>query len=126
MGNGAAECLGQCLMAQADPEHGFAVVPAPADEINADARISRRTGAGRDEDPVTGRRQFPCFFSAEVVIAYDGGLCAQFLEVADQRINKAVVVVDYKDAGTHCVSEPPIVESVRGARKLNSENHGKT
>ena len=123
----AAVGLGQRLVSEAYSQHGLVVLTAPADQVDAHSRIGRSSGPGGHEYAVTPPSQFDRFGERDVIIAHHRGLGAQLLQVADKRVDKAVVVVDDQDSNAaHVFWDPPIVESVRGLRKLNSENHGNT
>ena len=102
--DGAAEMLADCLMAETYAHQRLARIGAGRDQIEADARLVGRAGAGRNEEA--------CCIGAQRlggghrVIALHAHLGPQLHQVMDEVEGEAVVIVDddYLRGGDHCAS----------------------
>ena len=97
--NGATEGLGNGLVTQADAQQRLLRFGSPADGVNDDARFCGSAGAGRDEHAVVFFGELDDFVEVVFVVADDGGLGAELLQVSHEGEDEAIVVVDDKDAG---------------------------
>src|SRR4030095_10345930 len=85
-------------MAETDAEDGN--LPREAlDEGHRDARLTRRAGAGRDDDPVGRHRRH--LVARDGVGAPHRDLRAALREVLHEVVGEGVVVVDHQDARHH-------------------------
>src|SRR5690606_3983954 len=94
----AAEYLAHALVAKADAENRQ-LAGEVLDCRHRDAGFVRRARAGRNHQPV--RRDLFDLFKSDLVIAVHQHLGAQFLQVLDDVVGKAVVIVDHQYAN-HC------------------------
>src|SRR5258708_8566493 len=65
------------------------------DQINADARVLRRTRARRDHDAF--RLHGFDFVNRDLVVAADFDLCSEFPEILNQVVGKRIVIVENED-----------------------------
>ena len=96
---GAAEDLVQGLVSQADPQDGDLAIEMGDDRL-ADARLVRGLGAGRDAEPVGGKRGDAG--QIDLVVAEDQDLQVELVKELHQVIGEGVVVVDH-----HQAHQPP-------------------
>ena len=85
------ECRANRLMSQADAQHRKLAGKVP-DQINADAGLLRRTGAGRDNDAV--RTHGFDLRRNDLVIAAHLYLLPQFSQLLHQVVGKGIVVIE--------------------------------
>src|SRR3546814_7379905 len=78
----AAEMLADRLMAEADAEQRAPRVGAGGDEVEADARVIGRAGAGRDQDRIGAGAKGLC--RGERVVAFDAHLGAQLDQIMNE------------------------------------------
>src|SRR3546814_18459440 len=79
-------------MAEAGAEQRAPRVGAGGDEVEADARVIGRAGAGRDEDRVGAGAKGLC--RGERVVAFDAHLGAQLDQIVNEVEGEAVIIVD--------------------------------
>jgi len=97
--DGAAECGADALMAQANAEDRQLAGKA-LDGADRDAGLGRRARTGRDHEAVDALADpFGDFVERDLVIAGDLHVGAQFTQVLDDVVGKAVVVVDHQQHG---------------------------
>src|SRR4051794_23091552 len=94
--DGAAEGLGERLVAQADAERRDAGLGKPLDDLEADARLVRGARAGRDDDAVGPSLEQ--LVDVRGVVAHDVELAPQLAQVLDEVVGEGVVVVDDEDS----------------------------
>jgi len=87
----AAENVAHALVAEANPEGGRGRAEG-LDDVVGQSGFARRTGTGGDEDP--GRFEGANLVQGDFVVAANLHLHAQFAEVLDEVVGKAVVIVD--------------------------------
>jgi len=92
----AAEGPADRLVAEADAEDRQ-VVGGGLQQVQADAGLVRRAGAGRQEHAL--RLQAERLGHAHRVVAVDDGLRPQLVQVVDEVVGEAVVVIDHQDHG---------------------------
>ena len=92
----AAKALPDRLMAKTDAENRH-VPGGGGDKIEADARLMRRAGAGRQHDGVGRGGQD--FGDAHLVVAAHGDIGPQLPEIMHEIKGEAVVIVDQRDIG---------------------------
>src|SRR5665647_3221694 len=91
-----AERLAERLVPQAHPEHRLPRVGAVPDHLEALPRRTRRPGPGGDQHAVVPR---PLGNARHGVVAHHDRGRPELVEVADDRVDERVVVVDDEDAG---------------------------
>ena len=92
------EVLAQRLMAQAHPEHRHLLRGAGPDHLERAPCGARVPGAGGDQHPVHARQIHAAVGRLRhLVVAHHDRLGAHLLEIADDRVHEAVVVVDHQD-----------------------------
>src|SRR5208337_3183532 len=91
----AAEGLPDRLMAEADAEERRRLARRPH-EVEADARLVRRAGTGRENDRVRLRGQ--SLLHADLIVPPHRDVCAELAEIVDEVEREAVIVVDQGDA----------------------------
>jgi hypothetical protein len=99
VGDGCAEGFGDRLVTEADAEQGLAGGERCGDDRHADS--CRRGGARSwgEQHSVVVRETCGHVIHAECVVAQHLGLSAELQQVAVERVDEAVVVVDDEDAG---------------------------
>src|SRR5271166_3741544 len=97
----AAERLPDRLVTEADAED-WGRVARGAHEVETDARLVRRAGAGREDNCVRLPRK--SVLDADLVVSPHSYVRAQLAEIVDEVEREAVIVVDQRDA-LHCVSD---------------------
>ena len=96
-----------------------------ADDVIADASLSRRTRAGRDHDPLRSHRLN--IRDRDLVVAPNLNLRAEFSQVLHQVVGKRIVVVENKDHKGPSYSQfnAVVAKQSRGLnqryRRLNAE-----
>ena len=93
----AAKGRADGLVAEADAENRN-LAGHVADEVDGDAGLLRRAGAGREEDAV--RVQGFDLVRGQLVVAADDDVGAELAHVLDEVVGEGVVVVEDED---HCV-----------------------
>jgi len=91
----AAEVLADRLVAEAHAEQRAFLGGAGGDQVEADTRLVRRAGAGRDQEAL--RTAGEGFGRGQRIVAHHFHLGAQFHDVMDQVPGEAVVIVDDED-----------------------------
>src|SRR3954468_8028619 len=92
--NLAAERRAQGLMSQAHAQHRT-LAGEMLDQINADARLLRRAGSGRNQNMAGA--PFPNVFRGGLVIAAHLYLLSQLAQILDQVVSEGIVVVQDED-----------------------------
>ncbi len=92
----AAECRADGLVPEANAENGHFAGEVP-NQINTDARLLRRAGAGGNHDAPGSH--FLELGDGDLIIAANFNLGAQFSEILNQVVGKRVVVVENEDHG---------------------------
>lgn len=88
----AAEGLSHGLQAEADSEQGDIVIGGGLYQAQADARMVRIAGAGRDDD--TGGLLGQNFIHCQGIIPIDRGFCPQIAQILDEVKGKRVIVIN--------------------------------
>src|SRR4051812_30181367 len=94
--DGAAEGLGERLVAEADAQRRHPGLGEALDDVEADPRLVGRARTGRDDDAVGPAREQ--LLDVRGVVAHDVELAAQLAQVLDEVVGERVVVVDDEDA----------------------------
>jgi hypothetical protein len=93
----AAEMLADRLVPEADAEQRAPLRRAGGDQIERDAGLVRRAGAGRDQERLRARGQR--LGHGDRVVAHDLDRHAQLLEIMDEVPGEAVIIVEDEDHG---------------------------